>query len=196
MDPVLLRPYSVSDCETLVDTCLHDYAAHSLAASTETNDTWRRKEWPFCSREAACMQAISLSVQSISESLPCAWSILLPPSTVIGMIAVTHVEPDGRFGLLGTYISPPWRGLGLQKKAKETLFPLIMEQIDTLYCIIAANNTPSLQAMRKVATTHPATQIAAAKLPPTLYYEWSLSGSSALVFQITLFHSSPGHPSL
>lgn len=179
---IQLRCYASDDCSYLVDRC-SVYHAH------EQTDTWRRREWPFASMIAAHEQWMALSLQSIDDQTPCAYSIIDTSThgdTVVGMIAVTHYDENLHCGLLGTYITPDRRGEGIQKLAKERLFQLLPSSVHMLYAIIALHNQASLHAMAKLTSKRLLSADEIRSLPLWITLELWKAGETAHVFHIDL----------
>ncbi len=107
---------------------------------------------------------------------------------VIGMIAVTHYDHERHCGLIGTYITPAYRGTGVQKQAKEQLFQLLPHSVQTLYAIIATHHHASLRAMSKLAHKRLLSPEQVEQLPQWIKIELWKTGENASVFQLDSHH--------
>ncbi|PWI57240.1 GNAT family N-acetyltransferase [Sulfoacidibacillus thermotolerans] len=180
---IYLRSYLAEDCNYLVDRCIAAYA-------TSTSDHWRVREWPFASPLAAYEQWLSFSLQTIDHSIPCAHAIILKHQkeheTVVGLIAITHYDPQFHCGLLGTYITPTERGKSIQMHAKKALFQLLPTSVETLYAVISIHNHSSLRGMEKLPYKHLLDERQVQKLPPFIASEIWKTRDPVHVFQIDL----------
>ena len=140
-----LRPYTVRDSALLATACLR---AH--ADLPPEDDGWRRREWPFCDVGAAGREAAALSLQTLPGGLPAAWTITGPGGRPVGVIAATLYDEADRCALVGTYIAPAFRGLGVQLAAKKLLGQRLAGSVDSFYCLVRPDNAPALRALAKI----------------------------------------------
>lgn len=175
-----LRPLAIADCLALSDACCLHYAAAQ-------SDSWRRYEWPFASQEAALQYGTSLVfAEPPVEGLSAAWALVETNSQhCVGLIAVTHAAECSGTGLLGTYIRPDRRGRGWQKSAKHQLFTLFDRQVRHYICLIASDNTASLNGLRKCDEFAELAPIPASALPIALYTEWLRLNQPSQIFRLT-----------
>lgn len=175
---ISLQPY---DDDAALALCQQS----QIAFADVSSDAWRRDEWPFLNTQAALKEAAQLTIQSLGSQMPCAFSIV-DGDTIIGLIAVTHVDACNQNGLLGTYITPSRRGQGLQKIAKDHLFKRLPATFKTLFCIIATSNTSSLHSIAKISLAQLVDQADFQELPTAIRMEIWRAGTPVHVYRIDL----------
>jgi RimJ/RimL family protein N-acetyltransferase len=141
-----IKVYEEADCLELVDKC-------QAAFAKESDDKWRLREWPFASRPAAVQEYAALILDGDGFFPIHAFAVQLhthTERTTVGVITLSFHGFDDSSGWIGTYIAPQYRGLGLQKIAKEQVFARLPNSIKGLYGMIAPDNTASILAAKKL----------------------------------------------
>lgn len=158
-------------------------------------DDLRRREWPFCSHEASQYLASSILWSETHEPSH-AWTITLrghasefeklDPPQRIGLLTLNHIDLQTGVAKLGTYLSPSFRGQGLQQLAKEALFAHLAPNFTQMYCLVEQWNVASLHALTKLSYSR---MIPAAEwelLPPQIRHDIWRSDDPVLIFSLDL----------